>query len=168
VIIVFAGVLGPSWAPLIRSPVSRRDDVLAIARGVEELARPEQAVLFMPSRRREWLLSFPSLYGELRDIALQRGPVESDSLAGVESDAAAVGEQILHEQSILALQDPPEDPVDGSAVETIKREFLRRYFDPCRVVDRRGARLVVYAQHGRCHAYADRPPLSANDVHLGS
>ncbi|MEJ8642502.1 glycosyltransferase family 39 protein [Streptomyces sp. MS1.HAVA.3] len=72
------------WSVWLRTPESRKDDALAVAAVVRERARPGDAVVFMPSRRREWLLSSPEVYGELRDVALDRSPAASHSLQGTE------------------------------------------------------------------------------------
>lgn len=83
------------WSVWLRTPESRKDDVLAVAAAVRERARPGDAVAFLPSRRREWLLSSPDVYGGLRDVALDRSPVASHSLQGTELPAAEIREALV-------------------------------------------------------------------------
>ncbi|AZM91147.1 glycosyltransferase family 39 protein [Streptomyces sp. W1SF4] len=138
------------WSVWLRTPQARKDDALAVAAAVRERARPGDAVLFMPSRRREWLLSSPGAYGSLRDVALSRTPAQSRTLHGTELPADAVRAAVLASPRVIALLDPPDQPLDHDPAEAAKREALARSFDRCSVTPVRGARVAVYAWRGTC------------------
>ncbi|MFD7261191.1 hypothetical protein [Streptomyces sp. NPDC059874] len=138
------------WSVWLRTPDSRKDDVLAVAAAVRERAEPGDAVVFMPSRRREWLLSSPGLYGELRDVALARTPAASHSLQGTELPPDAIRAALLASPRVIALMDPADQPLDPYPGEAAKREALAAEFERCSVTGVRGARVAVYARPGGC------------------
>ncbi|MFE2288255.1 hypothetical protein ACFXDJ_29315 [Streptomyces sp. NPDC059443] len=140
------------WSAWLRTPESRKDDVLAVAAAVRERARPGDAVLFLPARRREWLLSSPEVYGSLRDLALSRTPAASRSLQGVEGTARQIREALLDPSTerVVALLDPPGQPLDGDPAESVKRQTLVSSFDLCSVTEVRGARVALFARPGGC------------------
>ncbi|MGW8782479.1 glycosyltransferase family 39 protein [Streptomyces sp. NPDC055796] len=141
------------WSLWLRTPESRKDDVLAVAAAVRERARPSDAVLFMPARRREWLLSSPRLYGSLRDLALDRTPAASHSLQGTELPTERIWTRLVEAPRVVALTDPADQPLDPYPREAVKRQTLASHFDLCSVDEVRGARIAVYARPGHC---ADR------------
>ncbi|MDJ0379303.1 glycosyltransferase family 39 protein [Streptomyces sp. G-G2] len=149
---VAGALLVPSgfWAEWLRTPESRKDDVLAVAAAVRAEARPGDAVLFMPSRRREWLLSSPRGYGDLRDIALDRSPAASGTLWGTELPAPELRARLLAAPRVLVLLDPADQPVDPYPLEALKRQTLAAHFDLCRISPVPGARLAVFAAPGTC------------------
>ncbi|MFF9053143.1 hypothetical protein ACF09Z_18555 [Streptomyces erythrochromogenes] len=138
------------WSAWLRTPESRKDDVLAVAAAVRERARPGDAVVFMPSRRREWLLSSPDVHAGLRDVALAAGPAASHSLQGTELSPERIRAALLASPRVIALQDPVGQPLDPYPREEAKREVLAGRFDLCSVTDVRGARVAVYARPGSC------------------
>ncbi|MGW1935888.1 glycosyltransferase family 39 protein [Streptomyces goshikiensis] len=138
------------WSVWLRTPESRKDDVLAVAAAVRERARPGDAVLFMPARRREWLLSSPDVYASVRDLALDRSPAASHSLWGTELGPAAIRDRLAHAPRVLALLDPVGQPLDPYPAEAAKREALATGFELCGVSEVRGARVALYARPGRC------------------
>ncbi|MCX5273704.1 hypothetical protein [Streptomyces virginiae] len=138
------------WSVWLRTPESRKDDVLAVAAAVRERARPGDAVVFMPSRRREWLLSSPELYGELHDVALDRTPVASRSLQGTELPPDRIRAALPASPRVIALMDPEGQPLDPYPREAAKRAELAASFDLCSVTAVRGARVAVYARPGGC------------------
>lgn len=140
------------WSAWLRTPESRKDDARAVAVAVGALARPGDAVLFLPSRRREWLLSSPETYGSLRDLALSRTPVASRSLQGVERTPEEIQAALLDPavDRVVALLDPVGQPVDGYPAEAVKRQTLVSSFDLCSVTDVRGARVALFARPGNC------------------
>ncbi|WP_326588040.1 glycosyltransferase family 39 protein [Streptomyces sp. NBC_01294] len=140
------------WSVWLRTPESRKDDALAVAAVVRERARPGDAVVFMPSRRREWLLSSPEVYGELRDVALDRSPAASRSLQGAELSADRIRAALLASPRVIALLDPAGQPLDPYPGEAAKREELAAGFDLCSMTEARGARIAVYARPGGCGA----------------
>ncbi|MFD9729170.1 hypothetical protein [Streptomyces sp. NPDC059072] len=138
------------WSMWLRTPDSRKDDALAVAAVVRERARPGDAVVFMPSRRREWLLSSPGVYGGLRDVALDRSPAASHTLQGTELPAGRIREALLRSPRVIALLDPEGQPLDPYPGEVVKREVLTAAFERCSVTGVRGARVAVYARPGGC------------------
>ncbi|MFF4453575.1 hypothetical protein [Streptomyces goshikiensis] len=138
------------WSVWLRTPESRKDDVLAVAAAVRERARPGDAVLFMPARRREWLLSSPHVYASVRDLALDRSPAASHSLWGTELGPAAIRDRLADAPRVLALLDPVGQPLDPYPAEVAKREALAAGFELCGVSEVRGARVALYARPGRC------------------
>jgi mannosyltransferase len=138
------------WSLLVRSPESRKDDVVAVAHAVERTARQGDAVLFMPSRRREWLLSYPRVYDRLDDLALARPPASSHTLQGTELPASEIRRRILAAHRVIALTDPPGQPLDPFPQEKVKRQLLREDFEVCERVPLLGAQLLVYARPGHC------------------
>lgn len=138
------------WSVWLRTPESRKDDALAVAAAVRERARPGDAVVFMPARRREWLLSSPEVYGELRDVALDRTPEASHSLQGTELSPARIRAALLASPRVIALLDPAGQPLDPYPREVVKREELAARFDLCSTTGVRGARVAVYARPGTC------------------
>ncbi|UUY49864.1 hypothetical protein NRK68_23130 [Streptomyces yangpuensis] len=138
------------WSAWLRTPESRKDDVLAVAAAVRERARPGDAVVFMPSRRREWLLSSPEVYEGLRDPALAAGPTASDSLQGTELPPERIRAGLLASPRVIALLDPADQPLDPYPREAAKREVLASRFDLCSVTEVRGARIALYTPRGDC------------------
>lgn len=138
------------WSVWLRTPESRKDDVLAVAAAVREQARPGDAVLFMPSRRREWLLSSPDVYAGVRDLALDRSPAASHSLWGTELGPAEIRARLAAAPRVLALLDPAGQPLDPYPREAVKRQTLASSFDLCSVTEVRGSRVAVFARPGEC------------------
>ncbi|MEW2414014.1 hypothetical protein AB0953_09840 [Streptomyces sp. NPDC046866] len=139
------------WSVWLRTPESRKDDALAVAAAVRERARPGDAVLFMPARRRAWLLPSPGVYRSLQDLALDRSPAASASLWGTELPAAEIRERLAAAPRVVALLDPAGQPLDPYPEEAAKREALAARFTLCSVDEVRGARIAVYAARpGTC------------------
>ncbi|MFE9252936.1 glycosyltransferase family 39 protein [Streptomyces sp. NPDC007088] len=138
------------WYAVSRTPDSRKDDVIAVAGAVRELSRPGDAVLFMPGRRREWSMSERGAFLGLRDLALKDSPLASRTLQGTELPARAVRERLARASRVLALRDPPDEPLDTGPVERAKREGLRHGFVACRTIEVTGARVTLFARPGRC------------------
>lgn len=138
------------WSVWLRTPESRKDDALAVAAAVRERARPGDAVVFMPSRRREWLLSSPDVYRGLRDVALDRTPAASHSLQGTELPPDRIRAALLAAPRVIALLDPAGQPLDPYPGEAAKREELAARFELCSMTGARGARIAVYARPGAC------------------
>lgn len=136
------------WSAWLRTPESRKDDALAVAAAVRERARPGDGVLFLPARRREWLLSSPGTYEPLRDLALAETPEASHSLWGTESTPGEIRTRVAGATRVVALLDPPDQPLDPYPAEAAKREALADGFRLCSVTEVRGARVAVYARTG--------------------
>ncbi|MFF4252230.1 glycosyltransferase family 39 protein [Streptomyces sp. NPDC001663] len=138
------------WSLMVREPDSRKDDVVAVARAVEKSAHRGDGVLFLPARRREWLLSHPRIYDRLDDLALARSPAASRTLQGTELPADEIRRRILAADRIIALTDPPDQPLDAFPQEKVKRQILKTYYEPCERTRVLGAQIVVYARKGHC------------------
>jgi mannosyltransferase len=136
------------WSLLVRSPESRKDDVVAVAHAVEKVARPGDGVLFMPARRREWLMSFPDVYARVEDLALAESPTVSRTLQGTELPADTIRRRVLATDRVIALADPPGQPLDPFPHEVVKRRILGTSFQICDRTAVRGAEIIVYAR--RC------------------
>ncbi|MFJ5553030.1 hypothetical protein [Streptomyces sp. NPDC093225] len=138
------------WTLWLRTPDSRKDDALAVARAVRELARPGDAVVFLPSRRREWLLSSPDVYGHLRDVALVRPPAAEGTLQGSELPSERIRSALLAGHRAIALLDPPDQPRDPYPREAVKRQTLVSGFELCVVRSVHGARVALFSRPGSC------------------
>ncbi|MFG2192872.1 hypothetical protein [Streptomyces sp. NPDC048639] len=149
VAVAAAAVLVPSHLEL-RSPESRKDDVAGIALAVEKAARPGDAILFMPSRRREWRMSYAPQYREVRDIALKRDPVASDTLQGSELPAREIRARMLSEDRIITTSDPAGQLLDTVEAEVVKRAVLREHFEMCSRTEVKGGSITLWAREGRC------------------
>ncbi|MCB5180379.1 hypothetical protein [Streptomyces antimicrobicus] len=147
--LALAGALVP-WSLWLRTPDSRKDDALAVAAAVRDLARPGDAVLFMPARRREWLLSSPGVYDGLTDLALAATPTASRTLQGTELPSDRLRARLTEAPRVLALMDPADQPLDAFPREAVKRQTLAVFFDLCEVRAVHGARVALYARPGEC------------------
>ncbi|MGX1883630.1 glycosyltransferase family 39 protein [Streptomyces sp. NPDC055287] len=134
----------------LRTPDSRKDDVAAISDAVQQVARKGDAVIFAPSRRREWKLSYPGRFHGLVDLGLEEAPVASGTLQGRESAPAQIRTRMLSATRIVVLSDPPGQPEDSVAQEVTKREILRTHFQECSRTRVRGAQVTLYARPGSC------------------
>lgn len=130
----------------VRTPESRKDDVVAVAETVRKLSRPGDGVLFLPSRRREWLMSYPTRYARLNDLALARSPSASHTLEGTELPPAVIRSHLLSTSRVIALTDPDGQPLDPFPEESVKRRTLREHFRECERVRVWGAQVVVYVR----------------------
>ncbi|XIE77493.1 glycosyltransferase family 39 protein [Streptomyces sp. SBR177] len=128
-----------------RSPASRVDDVLAAADEVRTLARPGDAVLFVPSARRDTRLVSPGAFAGIDDIALARTPEESATLKGEEADPERIRAAMLARPRILLVTDAgrPAGP-PSSARDRMKTAVLARSFVPVEDHECRGRRVILY------------------------
>ncbi|MDT3400545.1 glycosyltransferase family 39 protein [Streptomyces sp. B1866] len=136
----------------MRTPASRRDNTLATAQAVRDLARPGDGVVFTPHWRREAMLSSPEKFQGLRDVTLQEAPGPSGTLAGVEVPPARMRPAMLAGKRLILVGDLPWRRKPGNPQEDAKRKVLREDFRPC--VSRRVQTIVVVVyvpRHGgRC------------------
>jgi mannosyltransferase len=128
-----------------RSPSSRVDDVVAVASDVRRLKETGNAVLFVPSARRDTKSVSPSAFSGLRDIALAQSPEKSGTLKGVEANPDRIRAAILAQQRILLVTDTPRvaRPVTAERDRT-KVSVLRQYFTAVADEQVRGRRVTVY------------------------
>lgn len=129
------------WQVHLRSPESRKDDVVAAARAVRELGRPGDGVLFLPQRRRDAQRVLPRAFRGLTDLALDRTAAASATLYGTEVSAPRLHARLLTVDRVVTVTDPPGEPVDTTPEERLKRRVLARDFHRC--ATRRVPGLVV-------------------------
>lgn len=134
----------------MRTPDSRKDNVTAIAAGVEEMSERGDSILFAPARRREWMLSYPDQFAGLADIALKDNPSASGTLQGIELSAPAIRQRLARVEKIIVLSDPKGQPLDATAQEAVKREVLERDFVECRRKEFKGGQATLYARSASC------------------
>ncbi|QXE39598.1 glycosyltransferase family 39 protein [Streptomyces sp. GMY02] len=134
----------------LRTPQSRLNDAVAVARAVRETGRPGDGLLFMPARRRVWTLARPEEFRGLSDLALKRSPVASDTLHGTEFTPGRIRSRILAARRIVAVHDLPGQPLEEAEREAVKRETLRDHFEECADRTVTQARITVYARPGTC------------------
>ncbi|MFJ4409586.1 glycosyltransferase family 39 protein [Streptomyces sp. NPDC088910] len=128
-----------------RSPKSRVDDVMAVASDVQRLKRPGNAVLFIPSARRDTESVSPGAFSGLHDIALTETPERSGTLKGLEAAPARIRTAMLARDRILLVTDVPwiARPLTA-AQDRMKMRVLLAYFTPVADVRVHGRRLTVY------------------------
>ncbi|WNI25044.1 hypothetical protein [Streptomyces sp. ITFR-16] len=132
-----------------RSPESRVDDVLAMTADIRRLKEPGGAVVFVPSARRDAKLVSPDAFSGLRDIALERGPLESGTLNGVEAEPARIQDAMLAERRILMVTDTPDASLPLTARrDTVKSAVLKRHFTVVADAQVRGRRVTLYERTG--------------------
>ncbi|MFJ9677830.1 hypothetical protein ACIRP2_07230 [Streptomyces sp. NPDC101194] len=128
-----------------RSPSSRVDDVLAVASDVRRLQEPGDAVLFIPSARRDTKSVSPSVFSGLRDIALAQSPEESGTLKGLEATPGRIRAAMLAQRRILLVTDTPQvaRPVTAER-DKMKAAVLKEHFRAVADEQVRGRRVTVY------------------------
>ncbi|MGV9884629.1 glycosyltransferase family 39 protein [Streptomyces sp. NPDC003006] len=153
VAVVAAGAALAALLPValnLRTPAGRLDDSVAAAHAIRAVGREGDAVVYMPLRRRVWSLAAPGAVSGLRDIALDRSPVDSDTLYGTEVPADVIRGRMRAEPRIVLVTDPSGRTDDRIARETVKRNVIGSRFEKCRSWSGRGARVTLYARPGRC------------------
>ncbi|MER5970391.1 hypothetical protein ABT112_11765 [Streptomyces sp. NPDC002055] len=143
VTLAMAALLPQSLAK--RSPMSRVDDVVSVASEVRRMKESGNAVLFVPSARRDTRSVSPEAFTGLRDIALMESPEKSGTLKGVEADPERIRAAMLTQRRILLVTDASRvaKPVSAER-DRAKISVLRKHFR--RVADQqvRGRRVTVY------------------------
>ncbi|MFE0845849.1 glycosyltransferase family 39 protein [Streptomyces rochei] len=128
-----------------RSPASRVDDVLAIASDVRRLKETGNAVLFIPSARRDTKSVSPNSFAGLRDIALAESPERSGTLKGTETSPNHIRAAMLIQQRILLVTDATQVAKPMTAErDKMKTAVLKKYFTPVADEQVRGRRVTVY------------------------
>ncbi|MER5217111.1 glycosyltransferase family 39 protein [Streptomyces sp. NPDC002838] len=130
----------------LRTPESRRDDVIAIGRAVRQAAEPGDGLLYLPGRRRVWTQARPRDTRNLTDLALAQDPVASDTLSGTELPARDITARMRAFARIVVVHDREGEPLDMSPEGRAKRRTLDRYFHECGTTTVEGARITVHAR----------------------
>ncbi|MGW0533148.1 glycosyltransferase family 39 protein [Streptomyces sp. NPDC003032] len=153
VAVVTAGAALAALFPValnLRTPAGRLDDSIAAAHAIRAVGGEGDAVVYMPLRRRVWSLAAPGAVRELRDIALDRSPVASDTLYGTEVPADVIRGRMRAEPRIVLVTDPSGRTDDRIERETVKWDVITSRFEKCRSWSGQGARVTLYARPGRC------------------
>ncbi|WP_240351602.1 glycosyltransferase family 39 protein [Streptomyces olivoreticuli] len=130
----------------LRTPHSRVDDVLAAADQVARVARPSDAVLFIPAARRDTALVSPSKFTGLRDVALIESPGRSGTLKGEEGSPREIRASLRAVRRVVVVSDAARiagrslDPVRERTKLSVLREEFRIVSD----VTVNGRRVAVY------------------------
>ncbi|MFJ8295375.1 glycosyltransferase family 39 protein [Streptomyces sp. NPDC094447] len=130
-----------------RSPASRVDDVRAVAADVQQLKEAGNAVLFIPSARRDTKSVTPKDFSGLRDIALAQSPEASGTLKGLEAAPGRIRAAMLAQERILLVTDVPGIPVDTERDKT-KMSVLNQYFSIVAAKRSHGRQVLVYERLG--------------------
>ncbi|MEV4926975.1 glycosyltransferase family 39 protein [Streptomyces roseoverticillatus] len=77
-----------------RLPTSRGDELAPVASAAGRLARPGDAVLFLPLYERRVALAYPRDFTGLHDLTLKRSPAASGTLFGEEVTTAALRDRL--------------------------------------------------------------------------
>ncbi|WP_441246544.1 glycosyltransferase family 39 protein [Kitasatospora sp. McL0602] len=135
----------------LRSPEARPNDVAAAARAVQQLGRPGDAVLFIPSARREAALYSPRAFAGLRDLALAESGTDSGTINGVEADPGRITAALRAPQTrqVVVVTDPKPRP-GPSARDRAKLAALAARFRLCRTESVHGIKVSRYAVPGAC------------------
>ncbi|MFE6977798.1 glycosyltransferase family 39 protein [Streptomyces sp. NPDC057682] len=131
----------------LRGADGRIDDVLVTAAHVAAVSEPGDAVLYIPSARRDTALVSPTGFTGLRDLALARGPLESGTLNGVEAGPERIAGAMLSARRIVVVSDagPPTAP---TARDRAKRRVLEDRFVRRAQTTARGRTVTVYERRG--------------------
>ncbi|MFE3497586.1 hypothetical protein ACFXOS_31705 [Streptomyces sp. NPDC059175] len=148
-----------------RSPASRVDDVLAVSADVRRLKETGDAVLFVPAARRDAALVSPDDFAGLRDIALERSPVASGTLKGVEASPGRIRTAMLAQRRILLVTDEADvaRPVSAER-DKVKTAVLKKYFTVVADEQVRGRRVTVYERLEPARRPADGNPALRPDA----
>lgn len=128
-----------------RSPASRVDDVMAAAAEVRRLAKPGDAVIYIPAARRDTRLVSPGAFVGVEDVALAESPEASGTLKGVEVTPARIRSVMRFQERIILVSDASGA---GKTVmnerDRAKMSILATYFTPVADEQVRGRRVTVY------------------------
>lgn len=126
VIAVAAGVLAVGCAfvwqfplhQLERQPLSRQDDLAALAAAVGRLTRPGEPVLYDPPKERRIAIAYPRPLAELRDIALGTPGPASGTLYGVDVGPTELLRRLGGARSawLIAADEPRVRPVKAAVL----------------------------------------------------
>ncbi|MFF7705644.1 glycosyltransferase family 39 protein [Streptomyces lydicus] len=139
----------------LRQPGSRADDVLTAANEVSHLARPGDAVLFLPAARRDTLLVSPATFTGLRDLALVTSPVPDGTLKGAEASPCMIRAMMAATARIVVVSDVDDARVT-SVRDRAKQAMLRSQFVVLVQREHNGRRVTVYVRHSRDGAAGQR------------
>ncbi|WP_254645488.1 glycosyltransferase family 39 protein [Streptomyces malaysiensis] len=126
VVAVAAGVLAVGCAfvwqfplhQLERQPLSRQDDLAALAAAVGRLTRPGEPVLYDPPKERRIAIAYPRPLAGLRDIALGTPGPASGTLYGVDVGPAELLRRLGGARSawLIAADEPRVRPVKATVL----------------------------------------------------
>jgi mannosyltransferase len=118
-----------------RLPSSRADNLAGDSRIVGALARPGDAVFFIPITYRPIIAAYPDDWRDVRDIALAKSPVASDTLYGFDVSPAELRKRFSRVSRVWVFTSPGESaylsspratPVDKLQASLVARMRLVR------------------------------------------
>ncbi|MEU4032438.1 glycosyltransferase family 39 protein [Streptomyces anulatus] len=132
----------------LRTPQSRSNDATAIGSAVLEQGRPGDGLVYLAGRHRILAATYPGDTLHLTDLALAQGPVESNTLAGVELPARDIAARMMQFHRIVTVRvaraGSLSDPQEKAKTDTLRHHF--REYATTRV---NGAHITVYVRdHG--------------------
>jgi mannosyltransferase len=80
--VLAVALVGPQRA--VRLTSARPDNLRGVSAVVAANERPGDAVFYLPSETRVVSMAYPAPFRKLRDLALKKSPVASDSLTGTQ------------------------------------------------------------------------------------
>ncbi|MFI1965961.1 glycosyltransferase family 39 protein [Streptomyces pathocidini] len=89
-----------------RRPVSRQDDLAAVAHLVRERTKPGDALLFVPSAQRRIALAYPRAFTGRRDLALERPVAASGTLDGREVPPRELRARLAGTERVWVVAEP--------------------------------------------------------------
>ena len=127
----------------LRTATSRVDDVLSTAENVAAARQAGDAVLYIPTARRDTALVSPAYFAGTRDLALVRDPVESGTLNGVEGTPQQIADAMLAVRRIVVISDAGASSA-STPRDRAKRRVLKTHFVRCSETSEGGRRVTVY------------------------
>jgi mannosyltransferase len=123
----------------VRLPGSRPDNLAADSQIVAGAARPGDTVFFIPISYRPIVMEFPAQWRKVRDIALAKSPVASDTLYGTDVSPAELLRRFTNVTRVWVysapsnsayLNSPRATPVDREEARLVSRmERVRQWRD---------------------------------------
>ena len=127
---VAALLIGPQRAARLTS--ARPDNLRGVAAVVAANERPEDAVFYVPSEARVVSMGYPGPFRKLRDVALKKSPIASDSLTGTQVSPAVLARRFAGVRRVWVVQwsaSPNPGTTDGRAELALLRRMrlVRRW-----------------------------------------
>jgi mannosyltransferase len=113
-------MVGPQRS--VRLPWAKPDNLRKVSAVVAHYERPGDAVFYLPSEARVISLAYSAPFRELRDLALARSPVASDTLTGTEVGAPVLAHRLAGVHRVWLVQwagQLSDRPAAGTDVEKL-------------------------------------------------
>ncbi len=148
-----AGITVGTLVPVtlhLRTPASRPDDVTAVAAAIRAASVGADGVLYLPSSNRVYSRIDPYTARGLSDLALEREPVRSATLYGVEAAPSVIRARLRTAHRLVIVGSPSEQPPQHDDQAAAKQQVLAKSFEKCETREVSGTRVSVYARLGGC------------------